>query len=65
VQAVIHLARNLGVKVSAAGVDRPGQAAILKDYGCDRIQGQAVAGPMSPREAEVHIRGFTRQPELQ
>ncbi|MBN9673660.1 putative bifunctional diguanylate cyclase/phosphodiesterase [Roseibium aggregatum] len=65
VQSVIHLARSLGVEVSAAGVDRPGQVEILKDFGCDRVQGRALGGQMSPREAEIHVRGFGMQPELQ
>lgn len=58
VQSVIRLAGNLGLEASATGVDRPEQLAMLREFGCHRIQGQLVSGPMSPREAELHMRSF-------
>ena len=58
VQSVIRLAGNLGLEACATGVDRPEQLETLKEFGCLRIQGNMVSAPMSPREAELHMRAF-------
>lgn len=58
VQSVIRLAGNLGLEACATGVNRSEQLDILKEFGCQRIQGEVVSPPMSPREAELHMRAF-------
>ncbi|MES0880758.1 putative bifunctional diguanylate cyclase/phosphodiesterase [Roseibium sp. SCP14] len=59
VQSVIKLAAQFGLKVVAVGVDHPEQLEILKDFGCTLIQGKLISRPLSPDEAEMHMREFT------
>jgi diguanylate cyclase (GGDEF)-like protein/PAS domain S-box-containing protein len=58
VQSILRLAGEFGLEASAAGVDRPEQVKILKELGCSVIQGKAVSGLLTPREAEAHMREF-------
>jgi len=58
VRSVIRLAGNLGLEISADGVDTPAQMELLKEYGCSSIQGEVISGLLSPREAEVHLHQF-------
>jgi len=44
--AVIGLAHNLGMKVIAEGVEQDEQHALLRDMGCDEIQGYLHGKPM-------------------
>jgi diguanylate cyclase len=47
--AVINLAKALELKVVAEGVETEGQNRILRDFGCDQLQGFLFARPMSPK----------------
>lgn len=58
VQSVIRLSGNLGVKISAAGVDTAKQVDLLKQFGCTTVQGKVIADPLSPHQAEIHMREF-------
>jgi diguanylate cyclase (GGDEF)-like protein len=48
VRAIIALARALGLKVIAEGVESEGQLAALRELGCDAAQGFLLARPMPP-----------------
>jgi EAL domain-containing protein (putative c-di-GMP-specific phosphodiesterase class I) len=50
VKAMIHLARELGLKVVVEGVESIGQLALLADWGCDLYQGFLGAGALSHEE---------------
>jgi len=45
VQATITLAKSLGLRTVAEGVETDDQAAILKELGCDAIQGYLLMRP--------------------
>jgi len=47
VKAIINLAHNLGLQVSAIGVENKEIMAKLKDYGCDMAQGYFLQKPLS------------------
>lgn len=54
VLAIIDLAKNLGLKVIAEGVERPDQLEFLRNHACDEIQGFCLARPM-PEDAFVAL----------
>jgi diguanylate cyclase (GGDEF)-like protein/PAS domain S-box-containing protein len=45
VQPIIALAHSLGMSVVAEGVETQAQLAMLRELGCDRVQGFAIARP--------------------
>ena len=46
IQAIVALARSLGMKTIAEGVESPLQVAELKEVGCDVIQGYLISRPL-------------------
>lgn len=46
VASIIDIGQSLGIKVVAEGVETMEHAAILRDLGCDTLQGYALARPM-------------------
>jgi diguanylate cyclase (GGDEF)-like protein len=50
VRTIIILGKNLGLKVVAEGVETAGQAAKLRELGCDLAQGYYFFPPLSARE---------------
>ncbi|WP_294172032.1 EAL domain-containing protein [uncultured Sphingomonas sp.] len=50
VKAIIDLAHDLGLTATAEGVETAEQLAILRDFGCDIIQGYLIAQPLAPEE---------------
>ncbi len=50
VRSIIDIARSLGVETVAEGVESHAHAAMLKDMGCDLLQGYAFAKPLSPED---------------
>jgi EAL domain-containing protein (putative c-di-GMP-specific phosphodiesterase class I) len=49
VEAVVTMARTLGLRVVAEGVETPAQRDLLVQMGCDELQGYLFAKPMSAR----------------
>ena len=56
-QSVIDLARNLGVKVVAEGIETPTQLRLLRSLGCEIGQGYHFSKPL----AEARVREFCQQ----
>ncbi|WP_088228007.1 EAL domain-containing protein [Desulfosporosinus sp. FKB] len=52
VLTIIQLAKNLGLKVIAEGVERLDQLDLLRRKDCDEVQGYLLAKPVSAEEAE-------------
>jgi len=48
VNAIIHMARGLGLDVIAEGVEHPEQLAYLTAQGCQRVQGFIFSEPLPP-----------------
>ncbi|WP_199823712.1 EAL domain-containing protein [Labrenzia sp. OB1] len=61
VESIIRLAVTLGLETSAAGVNTPEEAGILRKSGCAVIQGEVISKPMTPRQAELHFQDFMPQ----
>lgn len=55
VDSIILLAKNLGLKVVAEGVEHSYQASYLAAHGCDEIQGYFFSKPESPENFEAML----------
>lgn len=53
--AIIAMAKNLGLRVVAEGVETDQQMQFLQARGCDLAQGYYIARPMPPEEAEIFL----------
>ena len=57
--SMIHMARSLGLKVTAEGIETPEQARYLMDHGCDALQGFLFSRPEPELRRELGIRNST------
>ncbi len=55
IRAMVHLARDLGLRVVAEGVETEDQLAMLTAAGCDRMQGYLLGRPVPAEEALAHL----------
>jgi len=62
VRSTIDLAHNLGLKVTAEGVETQGAWDILEILGCDCSQGYFMGRPMNAEKLELWLResGWSR-----
>lgn len=56
VKGIIELCHSLGFKTIAEGVETEEQYQILKDLGCDKVQGFYFSKPLPPEKAELLLR---------
>src|SRR5690606_27503444 len=56
VESVIEIGKSLGIEVVGEGVETMNHARVLRDLGCDVLQGYALARPM----AGEAVAGFLR-----
>ncbi|GAB4348102.1 MAG: EAL domain-containing protein [Oricola sp.] len=56
VASIIDIGQSLGIKVVAEGVETMEHAAILRDLGCDVLQGYAFAAPMASDRLMTFVR---------
>ncbi|RVU47238.1 putative bifunctional diguanylate cyclase/phosphodiesterase [Rubrivivax rivuli] len=65
VEAIVGMARSLGLQVIAEGVETKEQEAVLRELGCDYGQGYLYARPMPAPELERYIaRQRAARPDL-
>ncbi|WP_320202847.1 bifunctional diguanylate cyclase/phosphodiesterase [Agrobacterium rosae] len=50
VRSIVDIARSLGVETIAEGVETHDHAALLRQIGCDMLQGYAFSRPLPPEE---------------
>jgi diguanylate cyclase (GGDEF)-like protein len=57
VAMIVSLAHTLGLKVVAEGVEEDEQMSMLRDLGCDQVQGYLVSWPLPAAQVESLLRG--------
>jgi EAL domain-containing protein (putative c-di-GMP-specific phosphodiesterase class I) len=53
VSAVVHLSDELGLTVVAEGVETVAQHDLVRDLGCDQMQGRLLAAPLPADRLEA------------
>src|SRR3984957_16432447 len=53
--AILSLGQNLGVTVTAEGIERSGQLEWLRAHGCDEVQGFLLSRPLSAQDLEARF----------
>ena len=56
VNAIINMASSLGMSTIAEGVETQAQLTLLREQGCDEIQGYFFCKPKPPEELEIFLR---------
>ncbi|MBU2484253.1 MAG: EAL domain-containing protein [Alphaproteobacteria bacterium] len=56
IASIIDIGQSLGIKVVAEGVETREHVSILRDIGCDTLQGFALARPMASDELMTFVR---------
>ena len=62
VVAIIAMARSLGFRSIAEGVETPGQLAFLREQGCDEVQGYLYSRPLTAAQFEAFFRRPSGRP---
>jgi diguanylate cyclase (GGDEF)-like protein len=60
VQAIIAMARKLGISTLAEGVETPEQRRLLHDFGIDMLQGFLISQPLPASEIPAFLAGHGR-----
>jgi len=55
VEATINMAKSLGLVVLAEGIENEAQAKILRDFGCDEMQGYLFSKAITPKAFELLV----------
>jgi diguanylate cyclase (GGDEF)-like protein len=54
--SIVDIGKSMGIEVVAEGVETMAHAAILRDLGCDILQGYAFCRPLSATDLEAFLR---------
>jgi EAL domain-containing protein (putative c-di-GMP-specific phosphodiesterase class I) len=52
------MAHELGIRVVAEGVESPEQMLVLRDSGCDEVQGFVICRPLPAQEVLPYLRAL-------
>jgi EAL domain-containing protein (putative c-di-GMP-specific phosphodiesterase class I) len=63
VRTMIDLAHNVGLRAGAEGVESGAVVKLLKELGCDRLQGYHFARPMPAKDVAAWSARFAAEPE--
>jgi diguanylate cyclase len=55
VRSTVELAGRLGLRVVAEGVEDEGTWELLREFGCDEVQGRLLSPPLSPSALELWL----------
>lgn len=61
VRAIVELAKNLGIKTIAEGIETVVQQSYMTKLGVDGVQGFLFAKPMSPKDMSVYLENLNKQ----
>lgn len=56
IRTIVTMAHNMGLSVTAEGVETREQLELVRDAGCDRVQGHLLGGPLSTSAVEAIMR---------
>jgi diguanylate cyclase (GGDEF)-like protein len=59
IKAIIRLGHSLGLRIVAEGVERPDEAAMLREAGCDELQGYLFSVPLRAPDLLAWVRRAT------
>lgn len=59
IASVVAMARGLGIKIIAEGIENPEQISYLRKIGCDVIQGYVYSKPLPTSEFVKYVKDFT------
>ncbi len=59
IASVVAMARGLGIKIIAEGIESPEQISYLRKIGCDVIQGYVYSKPLPADEFVEYVKNFT------
>lgn len=60
IQAVTDLAHGLGLSATAEGVETIAQLRIMRELGCDCVQGYLISPPLEPQALAAWVKKFRR-----
>jgi EAL domain-containing protein (putative c-di-GMP-specific phosphodiesterase class I) len=60
VQSIAELARGLGLASTAEGVETIEQLRLIRELGCDNVQGYLISPPLEPKALKEWKRKFRR-----
>jgi EAL domain-containing protein (putative c-di-GMP-specific phosphodiesterase class I) len=61
-QSIIGLSRNLGLKITAEGIENSSHVDVLREFNCDYMQGFLIGKPASRTEiAAIILKNFAEQ----
>jgi EAL domain-containing protein (putative c-di-GMP-specific phosphodiesterase class I) len=58
VKSIVDLGHNLGLRVVAEGVETQNHVDVLKNLGCERLQGYYFSKPKPTKEIDLWLRSY-------